>query len=339
MLRARIGRLVAPLARRSPLPVLRRAMPRDVVAFLWHTVADAPLPHVSPLYPVKSPAELERDLLWIAREFRVVPYEAVRKARAGGRPLPPRAALLTFDDGMRACLEAARPLLLKHGLPGTFFVTSEFLDNRRLFYRHKAALAIVAARRLPPGELAEALAGIAPATDMPDPRDAFERWVRGVGADREGAIDAACAALGVDPAAFLRDDRPYLTSDEVRVLAADGFTIGGHGRAHVRLGTLLPSRAAIEAEIADSCRVAMRLSGRDHAPFAFPFHGADLDRDLLASILDALPFVGILFDTNGVRRDRPFVVHRIGVDAPPRPGEPTSLPRDVRDAYRREFGG
>jgi peptidoglycan/xylan/chitin deacetylase (PgdA/CDA1 family) len=340
MLRARIGRLVAPLARRSPLPVLRRAMPRDVVSFLWHTVADAPLPHVSPLYPIKSPPELERDLLWIARHFRVVPYEAVREARAGGRPLPPRAALLTFDDGMRGCLEAARPLLLKHGLPCTFFVTSEFLDNRRLFYRHKTALAIHAARRLPAADLAAALAPVAgaPLTGAPAPLAAFERWMLGLGADREGAIDAACAALGVDPAAFLRDERPYLTSDEVRALAADGFTVGGHGRTHVRLGTL-GSRAAIEAEIAESCRVAMHLSGRGHAPFAFPFHGADVDRALLAAILDAHPDVGTLFDTNGVRRDRPFVVHRIGVDTPPRPGEPTSLPREVREAYRREFGG
>ncbi|MFL5577914.1 MAG: polysaccharide deacetylase family protein [Gemmatimonadaceae bacterium] len=342
MLRARIGRIVAAVARRAPLALLRRAMPRDVVAFLWHTFADAPLTHVGHLYPFKTPAEFERDLLWIARHFRVVAYDAVREARAGGRPLPPRAALLSLDDGMRECLDAARPLLLKHGLPAAFFVTTGFLDNRRLFYRHKVSLAIDAARRLAPAERSAAMARLAQVADVPEvgvptaPLDGIERWLLALGADREATIDAACAAFGVDADAFLRERRPYLTSDEVRALAADGFTIGGHGRTHVRLGAL-PSAAAVEEEIVHSCRVAAQLAGRDRAPFAFPFHGADVDRDLLASITAAHPEVELLFDTGGVRRDRPFIVHRMGVDAPPTSGEETTLPREVRDAYRREF--
>ena len=335
-LRHRVG---VPLARRAPLAAVGRAMRRDVVAFLWHTASDEPLPHVGPLYAFKSPAELGRDLDWVTRHFRVVSDDDVREGRAGGRALPRRAALLTFDDGMRECLTVARAMLLERGLPCTFFVTSEFLDNRRLFYRHKAALAVDAARRLAPGERGGALARLGAVAGAPLATvEAAERWVLARGAAEEGAIDDACAALGVDAGEFLRRRRPYLTSGEVRSLAADGFAIGGHGRAHVRLGSL-GSASAVEEEIVASCRVAAGLAGRDRAPFAFPFHGVDVGRDLLGAIRAAHPVVGTLFDTGGVSRDRDFVVPRICVARPPRPGEATTLPRELRAAYVRAAEG
>ena len=41
-----------------------------------------------------------------------------------------------------------RPLLLDYGLPATFFITTGFLDNRRLFYQQKVALCIESYSRL-----------------------------------------------------------------------------------------------------------------------------------------------------------------------------------------------
>ena len=45
--------------------------------------------------------------------------------------------------------------------------------------------------------------------------------------------------------------------------------------------------------------------------------------------------------TDRLRPDRPFVVHPIGADTPPRPGDARStLPYVLREAYReRVFGG
>jgi hypothetical protein len=53
----------------------------------------------------------------------------------------------------------------------------------------------------------------------------------------EPQIDAACRVLGVDCDRYLAQQRPYLTTDEVKQLQAAGFTIGAHSVTHARLGT------------------------------------------------------------------------------------------------------
>jgi peptidoglycan/xylan/chitin deacetylase (PgdA/CDA1 family) len=44
--------------------------------------------------------------------------------------LPPRAALLTFDDGYRTMLTVAAPLLQRFGYPGVVFVPTEYIGDR-----------------------------------------------------------------------------------------------------------------------------------------------------------------------------------------------------------------
>jgi peptidoglycan/xylan/chitin deacetylase (PgdA/CDA1 family) len=47
--------------------------------------------------------------------------------------LPPRSALLTFDDGYRSNLTVAVPLLKKFGYPGVMFVPTAFIGGRNRF--------------------------------------------------------------------------------------------------------------------------------------------------------------------------------------------------------------
>src|SRR5438045_8493721 len=54
--------------------------------------------------------------------YQVVDLDAVLDYYTQGTPLPPRAALITFDDGYRDTLENALPVLQKHGYPAVIFV-------------------------------------------------------------------------------------------------------------------------------------------------------------------------------------------------------------------------
>jgi peptidoglycan/xylan/chitin deacetylase (PgdA/CDA1 family) len=49
----------------------------------------------------------------------------------GGRELPQKAALLTFDDGYRDNLEHAYPILKELGLSAILFVPTDFIDQER----------------------------------------------------------------------------------------------------------------------------------------------------------------------------------------------------------------
>lgn len=51
-----------------------------------------------------------------------------------GAPLPPKPVILTFDDGYRDAYENAFPRLKERGMKATFFVITDFMDEKRPEY-------------------------------------------------------------------------------------------------------------------------------------------------------------------------------------------------------------
>ncbi len=108
--------------RAIPLSFYRMVIKRDVVIFLYHVVGPPDIAHVRHLYPYKSAEAFEADLSYLTRRFRMVSYDEIAAPRGrSGRP----AAHVTFDDGYAECHTLAGPILLKWGIPCTFFVTTD----------------------------------------------------------------------------------------------------------------------------------------------------------------------------------------------------------------------
>jgi len=318
--------------RAIPLPLYRAVIRRDVLVFLYHLVGPADLAHARHLYPYKSPEAFERDLIYLARHYRMVSYDEIESPRdRSGRP----AAHITFDDGYAECATLARRILLKQGVPSTFFVTTELIDNRTMFHRNKASLCVETARGLPEREASAFLRDLGRLLGRPlIDREAFRRWILGLAPHEEARIDEACAILRIDVPEYLRERRPYLSSDQIRRLVDDGFTIGAHARRHVPLGSL--GEPAAEEEIVASCRTIRQLTGRDPVPFAFPHSADGVDRAFLRRVVASHPFVGRLFDTHQLRRDNAIILNRITADAPPADPRSSNLPHLLHAAYREE---
>jgi peptidoglycan/xylan/chitin deacetylase (PgdA/CDA1 family) len=239
------------------------------------------------------------------------------------------------DDGYAECATLARPILLKQGVPATFFVTTDLIDNRTMFHRNKASLCIETARGLPDREASDFLRDLGRRIGRPlIDREAFRRWILGLAPHEQARIDEACAILRIDVPEYLRERRPYLGSDQIRRLVADGFTIGAHARRHVPLGSL--GEPAAEDEIVTSCRTIRQLSGRVPGPFAFPHSADGVGRAFLRRVVAAHPFVGRLFDTHQLRRDDAIILNRITADAPPVDPRSSNLPRLLHEAYLEE---
>jgi len=62
--------------------------------------------------------------------YTVVGLDAVLDQYLEVRPLPPRAVLITFDDGYRDNLENALPVLQRHGYPAVLFAPVGFVGER-----------------------------------------------------------------------------------------------------------------------------------------------------------------------------------------------------------------
>ena len=311
---------------------------RDVIGFCYHTVSDRQLPHIASLYRCKSVAQFRRDVDFLRRSYHVVGYQELERARgrSNGKPL----AVITFDDGLVECHDVVRPLLLEYGVPAIFFITTGFIDNRRLFYRQKVALCIDAVSRISGPEGAAARNEIAHRFGIPT--DGDQQLVARLQAatwNEEPAIDSACRTLGIDVDGYLRTVRPYLTAAQVRTLAADGFTIGAHGTSHQRLGAMTEAEA--RAEIIAACDLVSKLvpaAAPGTVPFAFPFNGRGVEREMMRTIRDTNPQVGLFFDSTELALEPEFVINRLVVDDPAGAGERESnLPSRIRRAYAREI--
>jgi len=318
--------------RATPLSFYRMVIKRDVVIFLYHVVGPPDIAHVRHLYPYKSAEAFEADLSYLTRRFRMVSYDEIAAPRGrSGRP----AAHVTFDDGYAECHTLAGPILLKWGIPCTFFVTTDLIDNRTMFHRNKASLCIEAALGLSDQEVSTVLCDLGQRLGRPlANREAFRRWILSLASNAEACIDELCFRLKIDVQAYLRKRQPYLSADKIRRLAAEGFTIGAHARRHVPLGSL--SEVAVEQEIVVSCRTIRDLTGRDQVPFAFPHSADGVDRAFLRHLMATHPILGLMFDTHRLRRDDGIVLNRITADAPPSAPRSTNLPRLLKSAYREE---
>lgn len=124
-----------PVAARRPRPTPGpRGAPRstaDVPIVMYHHVG--PLPPNPDIYRkdlTVSPELFERTLTQLAeREVETATMADLMEHFAGGPELPKRAAVLTFDDGYDDVYEHAFPALQKHGMVGTFFITTDFVER------------------------------------------------------------------------------------------------------------------------------------------------------------------------------------------------------------------
>ena len=320
-----------------PLSLSRSITRRRLVSFFYHTVSDAPMAHVRNLFVCKNAAQFEQDLILLKSRFQLPTHAEIAHRQNGRSASAAWSAAISFDDGLRECSDAVRPLLLKHGVPCMFFIITDAIDNRSLMFRNKVSLFLERWHALAPADRAARREKLGRRFEAPyrDDRE-FLGWIDRLPAQGVDDIDALCESLEIDLDGFLRDVRPYMTREQILQLHRDGFTIGAHTRAHPRLWELKDA-TEVEREIIESCAAVRDLTGQAKVPFAFPFNGLWMDRDRIDAIRKKTGFIDLFYDSNNLMRDRGSVVNRIWVDSPEgaAPGR-SNLPRLLRRAHALE---
>lgn len=183
-----------------------------------------------------------RALEFFERHYHVVSATQVLQARAGGARLPPRALLLTFDDGWADNVDHALPELRKAGLPALMFVVADAVGSRQPFWQER----LIAAWRGGRLRLEEVAAALARGQAAPE-HAASEHAASEPAEDDWARMRALIAALErVPETARMRvlaplqpamDDglRHMVDVDELRRLREGGVALGLHGKTHARL--------------------------------------------------------------------------------------------------------
>jgi peptidoglycan/xylan/chitin deacetylase (PgdA/CDA1 family) len=124
---------LVPLPTATPRPEvpLRPRPSADLPIVMYHHVGNPP-PGSDPVRRdlTVSPSNFEEQLRYLAESrIQTVHLDALMEHLAGGRELPPKGIVLTFDDGYDDNYGVAFPLLRKYGMVGTFFVTTGLIGK------------------------------------------------------------------------------------------------------------------------------------------------------------------------------------------------------------------
>jgi peptidoglycan/xylan/chitin deacetylase (PgdA/CDA1 family) len=235
---------------------------------MYHSVLDDPRQQDDLLGGIAhSKAVFRSQMELLAGSFRPVSLDHVLRFLKEGRDLPRRTVVVTFDDGYVDNSEIAAPILDQVGVPATFYVTIDWVENARLPWparlryafrtTKKSSWADVSGTNRPLGNAMEREEAFLSACDeccklAGEPQ---ERYV----ADLERKLAARVPA---QPGSLM------MSYDQVRSLARKGHIIGSHTLTHPNMAYVNLNDA--RREMTDSKMRLEQQLGIAVAHFSYP---------------------------------------------------------------------
>jgi peptidoglycan/xylan/chitin deacetylase (PgdA/CDA1 family) len=288
----------------------------SVPVLMFHGVLpDADTSLFNPSGKFVSPERMQSFLGRIARMFRIVSMDEFISGTLNGRS-PTNTMVLTIDDGYENVHRYAYPVLRGMGLPFTVFVSTGFVDTDRVLPWDILNYAVMGtdAALLPAGVLPRDVE-----LGTPEAKRAalqlIKNHIRTESADRVvDSVDRICEALHV------RSDAPdwsavrFLSSAQIREMAGNGVTFGGHTVSHPVLSR--ESRDRVRTEVRECKRVLESITGRAVTVFAYPNGAAGDFNETTKEELRAAGYIASFATIHGLHHpgDDLFEIRRIGVD-------------------------
>jgi peptidoglycan/xylan/chitin deacetylase (PgdA/CDA1 family) len=289
-------------------------MPSSVIVLAYHHIATPGNPDLAPTVIDAYPPDFEAQMRYVAGHYNVVSSWDLVRALREGITLPPRALIITFDDGYMCFQDTAFPVLERLNLPVTLFVPTSYPDRPgTLFWWDAVYRALTRTTRT---ELPVPGLGTLPLGTEEEQSRAFgqivgyiERLDEAEAARQVAAIVEYC---GVAP----NTTRYMLNWDELADLAARGVAIGPHTRHHPVLARATPER--VRAEVEGSWADLQARLPRPLPIFCYPTglpHA--VNRTAAAAVRQAglAGAVTMVSGHNIIGRTDPYLLYRIGMEA------------------------
>lgn len=295
----------------------RSRLPQTLSVLTYHSIAEAAKPGFDDGVVDATPSQFEAQLQYVSERFSVIRMQQLIEHLETGAALPRNPLLISFDDGYTTCFTDALPALQRHGLSATFFIATDFVDRRRLYWWDRINYLLHHAKN------DQLTLRYPEALDLPANGASVKTLIKLVkqthGLDVDRFLTELTAAAGVDwddaTERALADD-VIMTWDQVRALRDAGMDVQSHTRSHRVLQTLpedqlaeelTGSREILERELDQPVRAVAYPVGREiaHIP------------QIRNAVRDAGYAVGFS-NATGVNyrmsRIDPFGVRRLAVD-------------------------
>jgi peptidoglycan/xylan/chitin deacetylase (PgdA/CDA1 family) len=254
---------------------LRQKAPIWLTVLTYHRVARAGAASILDDGVVDvTPELLEKQLSFIRRWFQPVGMNDLLAFEQRREGLPNNPVLVTFDDGYRDNHDIALPILRRNGIRAAFFVATEYIERRRLFWWDRIALAV---KRSPhdrieleyPEHTPLPLAGASARATAIRRAQRIVKVTSGLDVERfmDGLERAAGATLGREEERRVADET-VMTWDHAIALRRAGMDVHSHTQTHRVLQTL--DAAQLAAELCGSRAALERVLGEPVLAISYP---------------------------------------------------------------------
>lgn len=252
----------------------------SLTTIMYHYVRDTEktnFPNIKALSIAKFSAQIEK----LEKKYQFVSLDDVQS----GVPLPPRACLLSFDDGLKDHYQNVFPILKKKNISGVFFpITASFdgvvSDVHKIhFLLAKCGMEILVDKFhnfLKKYDAATQEQYAIPVTEKIDPRYRFDDVLTAnlkvrlntlPDEMRSAFLENVFSEMIGDESVFA--NKLYLSKAEIKEMFDAGMTIGSHTITHRRLDTL--SEAEQRHELKDSKEQLEAVLGKSVISLSYPY--------------------------------------------------------------------
>lgn len=247
-----------------PLSILRSHDGFPPFLPFYHVVSNEKLDYINS-YKIRSVQQFKLELDYLLKHFKAVSLEEIFKSPGKNK------MHLTFDDGLKECSAIIAPILKQKGIPATFFVNPDFVDNKQLFHRFKRAIL--------------------------ESNGLLNKTQKKYFLHEAFYLDELAKEQNIDFSSY----QPYMSLAEVQALHNDGFGVGAHSLNHPEMWLL--SEEEQFTQIVESMNWVVRHFNPKTKAFSFPF----TDDGLKMSLFDRLHqenIVDVTFGTAGLKYDK-----------------------------------
>jgi len=274
----------------------------------YHIVTDKRPKYARNVYACRSIKAFTDDLAWFMKNSTPVSLDDISDSLKNETALPPNCFHISFDDGMRECHDITAPILKRFNVPATFFLNSAFIDNKQMFYRNKISLLLGTFNVNLSKKQDTIVRNIFEIEGMS--YNGFYKSMLSIKYSQSALVEKVAAVFDFSFDSYLKNNQPYLTSEQIEGLIQDGFSIGAHSVDHPHYMDL-----TLEQQIRQTRESMVFLSSRfpvSTRAFAFPHS----DVGVPVSFFKALSQdVDIFFGTSRMKKDQiPNCLHRFSLE-------------------------
>lgn len=225
---------------------VEKSFPLNHCLPVYHCVSDENLPHLNQIIKYKNVKQFENDLDYFSKHFQFVNWDEFKDFVKGNFKPKKKIALLTFDDGFREFYDVVAPILERKGIYAINFINPAFIDNQDLMFRCKASLLVNRLEEL----------------------HFKDHSILKINYENKKTLDDLAIQFEVDFEQFLKEQKPYLSFEQLQNLTKRGFGISSHSWDHP-----LYNDVSLKGQIETTETSFNYLKNNDflYESFAFPF--------------------------------------------------------------------